>query len=227
MRSHLKATVAESSADYSLLFREMYCTTAQSLADSLSLSIENLGVSYDQILETGIQSSQRTRIIHASGTTANGHQFGRGQFVFLVKHASRTEAAQLSSSGYRFADPSNVVGTVSRAMQVDRADVERHVARMHDYYGPQSAFKPGVHIGFFGMRPNIQRGFNVVVKENQTHEIPSTPLPVKCLDAAQDEFVMQYIGKNVDTIIKELRAPEDFSPDFDMQTFRYFLQMVC
>jgi hypothetical protein len=53
MKSHLKATVGGSSADYSLLFREMFCVTAQALADSVGLPLESLSVTYDHILETG------------------------------------------------------------------------------------------------------------------------------------------------------------------------------
>jgi hypothetical protein len=146
----------------------------------------------------------------------------------LVKHASRIEAAHLASAGYRFAELNNVFGTISRALQVDKHDVENQLGRMRGYHGPQHAFKPGVHIGFFGMRPNVQKGFNVVVREDSTHVIPSVQLPIKSVDAAQlakQEFIMQYMGKGVNTILKELRAPAT-SIDLDIEPFRYSISWI-
>jgi hypothetical protein len=220
MKSHLKVTVGESSADYSLLFREMFCVTAQALADSLGLPLESLGIAYDHILETGIVRSQRVRSLSGSRTmTVN---YGRGQFVFLVKHASRAEAGHLTSSGFRFAVPTNVVGTVARAMQIDRNEALHLLERMTGYYGPRPTFSPGVHIGFCGMRPIVQRGFNIVVRESQTHAIPSLQLPIGLLNEEQLAFIVSFAGKNVHEILKELRVPQPPRMDYDMQIFRYF-----
>jgi hypothetical protein len=225
MRNHLNVTLAESSADYSVLFREMFCVAAHSLATSLTVPIETLGVLDDKIIDTGMQRSKRQKGAASGLTLPDTHQFGRGQFVFLVKHASRSEAEHLQSSGYRFAEQNNVIGTVSRAMQIEPEYAGAQIRRMNDYYGPQYTFAPGVHVGFFGMRPNVQKGFNVVVKENQSYSIPSSQLPFDSLTPAQEEFLMQYVGKGVETILKELRAPQPVSPDFDMQRFRYFICM--
>jgi hypothetical protein len=223
MRSHLKATVGESSADYSLLFREMFCVTAQALADSMSLPLESLGVAYDQILETGI-NQRRSRAI-SRRTSLTTSSFGRGQFLFLVKHASRAEAAHLLSSGYRFADPVHIVGNVARAMQIDRRDAESQLGKMSNYYGPTGTFEPGVNIAFFGMRPNVvQKGFNVIVRENRSHVIPSMQLGVDVLDDEQRLFVMNFVGKTVDQVLQELRVPQTpqvHKLNYDMQTFRY------
>lgn len=222
MRNHLKANVGESSADYSLLFREMFCVTAQALADSMSLPLERLGVAYDQILETGIKQ-QRSRSL-SGRTSPVTSSFGRGQFLFLVKHASRAETAHFLSSGYRFADPVHIVGNVARAMQIDRTEAERQLGKMRRYNGPSDTFEPGVHLAFFGMRPNVLKGFNVVVPENRPHVIPSMQLPVNVLDDEQKPFVMSFGGRTVDQVLQELRLPQT-SPahrlNYDMQTFRY------
>ena len=91
---------------------------------------------------------------------------------------------------------------------------------MLEHYGPQSTFRPGVHVGFFGMRPNVQRGFNVVVYEKQTHTIPSTQLPLQSLDDYQKAFVLSFSGKRVEDILKELRFSHTPRMDYDMQTFK-------
>ena len=220
MRNHLKATVRGSSADYSPLFREMFCITAQALADSLSLPLENLGIAYDEILETGVKQKQSRSL--SGRLFPPPTNFGRGQFLFLVKHASRAEAAHLLSSGYRFADPVHIVGNVARAMQIDRTDAESQLAKMSKYYGPADTFEPGVHLAFFGMRPKVvQKGFNVIVRENLSHVIPSMQLGVDVLDDEQKPFVMSFVGRTVDQVLQELRAPQTHKLNYDMQTFRY------
>jgi len=227
MRSHLKDTVAEISADYSLLFREMFCVSAQALADSMSLPLENLGIAYDQILETGVVRSRRQRQVSSTSTTRSLNlSYGRGQFLFLVKHASKSEVSHLMSSGYRFTEPNNVVGLIARAMQITRTEADTQLKKMRDYYGPQSAFSSGVHIGFFGMRPNVQKGFNVVVRDDQSHVIPSLQLPITHLTEEQKDFMMSFAGKSVEEILNELRVPQAHKLDYDMLAFRYYVQIT-
>ena len=227
MRSHLSSTGVESQVDYSVLFREMFCVTAQSLADSMSVSLEELGVAYDQILETGVLAPKMwiQRFFKRSQTSSNskvvtyGHA---GQFLFLVKHVSRTEATHLLSSGFRFAEQGHVIATIARAMKIERTEAEKHLSRMSSYTGAQRVFTPGVHLAFFGMRPNVRKGFNVVVNENASHTIPSTQLLQTELDASQHEFIHRYMGKTVDEILRELRAPENETQlDYEIKSFRY------
>jgi hypothetical protein len=139
-----------------------------------------------------------------------------------VKHASRAEAAHLLSSGYRFADPVLIVGNVARAMQIDRTDAESQLVKMSNYYGPADTFEPGVHLAFFGMRPKVvQKGFSVIVRENRSHVIPSMQLRVDVLDDEQKPFVMRFVGRTVDEVLQELRAPQTHKLNYDMHTFRY------
>jgi len=219
MRNHLKDAVAESSADYSLLFREMFCVSAQALADSMSLPLESLGIAYDQILETGVVRSRRQR--QASAQRSITTSYGGGQCLFLVKHASKSETNHLMSSGYRFTEPANIVGVIARSMQITRNEAEMQLKKMRNYTGPQCGFPPGVHIGFFGMRPNVQKGFNVVVREDESHVIPSLQLPISYLNDEQREFVMSFAGKSVAEILMELRGAQPHKLDYDMQAFRY------
>jgi hypothetical protein len=218
MRSHLKDPVSESSSEYSLLFREMFCVSAQSLADSMSLPLESLGITYDEILVTGIIQSQYRSGLFCSISTSYR---ASGQCLFLVKHASKAETAHLLAAGYRFAEPDHVVGIIARAMQITRDEAERQMKNMSEYYGPHSMFQPGVHIGFFGMRPNMQKGFNVIVRKDLSYSIPSLQLPVAQLNAAQKRFVLSFAGMSVVEILRKLRAPPT-GLDYEIRSFRYF-----
>lgn len=229
MRNHLRAVESEISADYSVIFREQFCVASQALADSIGVPLENLGISYDQILETGIQQhglqlnfnfwSRRSSRSSSRGSSITS--FGRGQFLFLVKHASRAEADHLLGSGYRFADPVNVVGTIARAMQINRVDGEMQIKKLAAYHGPVNTFAPGTHIAFLGLRPMLQKGFTIMVKEKKPHEIPTIQLLADKLSGARNGFILEFAGKTMDEILTELRIPQTTGLGLDMQNFRY------
>lgn len=215
MRNHLKENVSLESADYSVLFREMFCIAARKLSDSMCLPFENMGILYDRILETG----NHTRSNRASSPSAP--RFGKGQFLFLVKHASRAETEHLLASGYRFGEPSNVLGTVARAMQVERSYIEQELGMMREYQGPRNGFTAGVHVGFCDMRPNMMRGFNIVVRKDQSHAIPSSELNLTSLDADQKAHVLELAGQTVRSVMTALSKQSDITYSPDIQTLRY------
>jgi hypothetical protein len=225
MRNHLQAVEGETSANYSVIFREQFCIASQALADSIGVPLENLGISYDQILHTGIQQhGLQLNLNFWSRRSSRGSSitsFGRGQFLFLVKHASRAEADHLLGSGYRFADPVNIVGTIARAMQINRADGEMQIKKLAAYHGPVDTFAPGTHIAFLGLRPMLQKGFTIMVKEKKLHAIPSIQLFPDKLSDARRGFVLGFAGKTMDEILSELRIPQTTGLGLDMQNFRY------
>jgi hypothetical protein len=59
------------------------------------------------------------------------------------------------------------------------------------------------------------------VPENRSHVIPSIQLGVDVLDDEQKPFVMSFVGRTVDQVLQELRAPQTHKLNYDMQTFRY------
>jgi hypothetical protein len=210
MRNHLKDNVSQDSADYSVLFREMFCLAARRLADSMCLPFENLGILYDRILETGNTPTNRSA----------SPRFGKGQFLFLVKHASRAETEHLLASGYRFGEPINVLATVARTMQVEKTYIEAELGMMREYRGPQTVFQPGVHVAFCDMRPNLARGFNIVVKKEQSHAIPSSELSLWSLDKEQKACCVELSGQTVRSIVTELSSQGAKTLNPEVQTFR-------
>jgi len=72
MRNHLKDNMSTDSADYSVLFREMFCVAiaARILADFMCLPFENMGILYDRILVMPLRIVlARKRAIHVPGET--------------------------------------------------------------------------------------------------------------------------------------------------------------
>ena len=213
MRNHLKGNVSSEAADYSVLFREMFCVAAKRLSDSMCLPFENMGILHDRIIETGNAPSTRS-------ISPDAPRFGKGQFLFLVKHASRAETEHFLASGYRFGEPNFVLASVARAMQVDRNYIEEELGLMRQYRGPQTVFQPGVHVGFCDMRPNLARGFNIVVKKEQSHAIPSSELNLSSLDTEQKGCVAEAAGQTVRSIVSELSGDTDMKRSAKVQLFR-------
>lgn len=216
MRNHLKSNLSSDSADYSVLFREMFCIAARRLSDTMCLPFENMGILYDRILETGKTPATRS-------VSPGGPRFGKGQFLFLVKHASRAETEHLLASGYRFGEPSKVIATVARAMQVDRNYIEEELTLMREYHGPQTVFKRGVQVGFCDIRPNLARGFNVVVKKGQSHAIPASALDLSSLDEEQKAAVVGFAGQTVSSIVTDLSCETDVKSSAKVELFRWAL----
>ena len=60
-------------------------------------------------------------------------------------------------------------------MQVqERSYIEEEMGMMREYHRPQNVFQPRVHVGLCNMRPNLARGFNIVVRKEQSHAIPTS-----------------------------------------------------
>lgn len=215
MRNHLKENLLLDSADYSVLFREMFCVAARRLSESMCLPFENMGILYDRILETG----NHTRTNRES--PPSGPRFGRGQFLFLVKHASRAETEHLLASGFRFGELSNVVSIVARAMQVEKSYIEEELSMMRGYHGPQIGFKAGVHVGFCDMRPNLTRGFNIVARKDHSYAIPSSDLTLASLDTDQKVYALSFAGQTVRSVVTALSKQSDISYTREIQAFRF------
>ena len=89
---------------------------------------------------------------------------------------------------------------------------------MREYHGPQNVFQPGVHVGLYNMRPNLARGFNIVVRKEQSHEIPTSHLGLSCLEKEQKACALEFAGQTVRSIITELSDQTKLSSE--VQTFR-------
>ncbi len=75
------------------------------------------------------------------------------KILFLVRHASRSECADLQSMGFRFAPTSSVVDMLARFMQVTTDELRPHLAALRNYKTDLQTLSPGVHLAGFVMRP--------------------------------------------------------------------------
>ncbi|GAO48507.1 hypothetical protein SAICODRAFT_92499 [Saitoella complicata NRRL Y-17804] len=220
MKKHIRLVQKDDTLDYSILFREMFCSAAQSLADSLHEPLEELGALYDCIVQTGVKRSGKSDKNADLESGLAAPVYGKGQFLFVVKHASRAQVTKLQASGYRFAEVHNVADLLSRAMQIDQQEVIRQIESMRDYLSADKSFAPGVHVGIFAVRANLHRGFKVLVKEDARHMIPSFQLGVMSITPEFKQILQSYGGETVSSVLKQLRQPSKIKLDMVTQQLR-------
>ena len=170
---------------YDVVFRELFCVAAQSLADQIKTPLGQVGFLWDQILPTGRggeilhRQKEIDQILGSelsptkaekeldgdsdSDSAEKGQgrprvqEYGRGSLMFLVRRVEQPRDVEaLEAAGYRFADPRQVAGIISTSMQIKSRNV---VGKLHDMqrYAEQEglALEPGVHLGLFAVRARV------------------------------------------------------------------------
>lgn len=205
---------------YSIVFRELFCVAAADLADSLGFPLDEMGVLYDEIINTG-QSSRKRKNALSCRTEAYAKQssmsfdleglagFGRGQLLFLVRKVIRQDAEQLLANGYRFAGLSNIIDILAHDMRVDKSELGERLLSMRDYVNANNILEPGVHTGLFAIRAHIGGEFDVLVRRDARNQLPTMQLPVDKLEEWQTDYLDTLEGKTVTVCLKVLKSKSE------------------
>ncbi|KAK5634999.1 hypothetical protein RRF57_010711 [Xylaria bambusicola] len=200
--------------NYDVVFRELFCLAAASLASRLKKQLTDVGVLWDEILPTGdararhpkenlSDSSERGESMEVSQS-----QSGRGSLMFLVRrleHSSDVE--KLEAAGFRFADIHQVSSIIRHGMKIKAADLSHTLAEMATY-AEQPMTDTGVHLGFFGIRARVSGfGFDVLVERGARNLLPSSKLPLERLEPWHTDFLNKHYGLNVPSLLMALRDP--------------------
>ena len=251
MRSHLRNTktfknsryrrragsVDDNARDYSALFKKLFCVAAKDLADVVQLPLEDMGVLDGTIMNTGtLGKSARLKVLQGLSTryseldNAEKGQppliFGRGQLLFLVRRASRSQALRLQSTGYRFATISNVVELLARSMEVTKGELLPQLKRMRDHSVTERLLEPGVHLGCFALRPVLHRGFDVLVHKDAGNMMPTSKLTKSKLEQWQIEVLQRMENWTVAMCCERLRLGSLFADPEQQQFSRQLLESL-
>ncbi|CUS14729.1 unnamed protein product [Tuber aestivum] len=210
MRQHLQhynpnSHTADFVEDYSFVFREMFCIAAQDLADGTHRNLDDLGVLYDEIITTGVSVSNMIPGKNSEYTDVEaGH--GKGKILFLIKKVAKDEAANLTSTGYRFTDISNVLEIISRSTQVPKETLIHHLSSMKTYNSPERMLQPGVHVGCFAVRANVNSGFEILVRVDRQDSLPTAQLSMSALETRHIKFLKENEGVGVGRLLSDMGA---------------------
>ncbi|KFY31704.1 hypothetical protein V493_00884 [Pseudogymnoascus sp. VKM F-4281 (FW-2241)] len=200
--------------NYSVIFRELFCTAAADLAEQLNEPLENVGVLFDEMFNTGEKHSAK------SGTTSKGsnastdeesnaaptHVLSRGQLLILVRSVAKTEADRLAASGYRFAEIQSVAPILSRSMQINCDDLPGRLTNMYEYSKDTPIMNPGVHLALFALRACVRGGFDILVPKNRRNQLPAMQLSTDNLRGWETEYLSQLDGLSISACLKFLNA---------------------
>lgn len=176
----------ETYSDYSVLFRERFCTAASSLAASLHLTLEKIGVLYDDILDTGtlkVEENRRYTLHNGRSVTDvesafRVNAFGKGQLLFLTRRLQADEADSLLNAGFRFASVQQVGRFIAETLQIPFSTLDLHMTSLKHYVDHLSTSeKTGTWLGCFALIPKPHSsGFDVAVKRGEQDQLPDVQL---------------------------------------------------
>ena len=230
-------SIERSAGDNSAFFKKLFCVTAKDLADMVQLPLEDIGVLDGTIVNTGtLSKATGSKLLHSLRTKKGDLDsaekgrlpmiFGRGQLLFLVRKASRSQASRLQSSGYRFATFSNVIELLARSLEVTREELLPQLIHMRDQSGHERLLEPGVHLGCFALRPIFQRGFEVLVLKDFRNMLPTSLLTKSKLEQWQVEVLQSMDNWTVAKCCERLRGGSLFADPKQQEFSRQLLESL-
>ncbi len=188
----------------------------------------NMGVLWDEIFATGIETRPATRLsttldgMLGFGRRQNvahdqddflekghGHRYaewGRGSLMFLVRQVETTQDIErLEAAGFRFAKPNQVADIIRSTMQIKTRRLEEKLRDMAAYSDRMEIADPGVHVGLFAVRARMDKyGFDVLVNRNGRSTLPSVRLPFYQLETWQKQFLKTIDGLPLPVLLTRL-----------------------
>jgi len=239
--SGLPAGPNELSANFALIFKQLFCVAAQRLANHLHEPLERLGVLFEEPLDTGTihvsalangidggASSGRYQSIEGE-SSAGPQMFARGKYLFLNRQLTKDEAAKLASVGYRFASVGQVAELLARNLQIERTTAVARFERMRLSVSADRLPPPGVHLACFIVRPSVYEGFEILVPATTQSRLPFSTIRSDDLTQLQ---IQQLRGLENLTINEILRVLVDsssslqFDEEFRRQLYNSFVKLV-
>ena len=213
--------MGDGAEDYSLLFKELFCLAAYDLAHVIQLPLEQLGVLYNGIFNTGTvrKPNKKDFVLRSSaivdlenfviGTGEKGgssQPFGRGQVLFLVRRLGKSDLTHMQSIGFRFAAIDNILESLADTMQVTKDELRQNLENLRRYAEEEYMLEPGIHLACFALRPLYQRGFDVLVRQEARNLLPSERIPLTRLDKWHFDFLSRMENWTLATCRERLRT---------------------
>ncbi|KAI1126584.1 hypothetical protein F5Y10DRAFT_211089 [Nemania abortiva] len=198
--------------DYDVIFRELFCLAAASLATRLQELLPSVGVLWDSILPTGKARQYHPRE-NLDDSSERGESMsiressrGLGSLMFLVRRVECfSKVRKLEAAGFRFADVRQVSSIIRSGMHIETPNLSQTLADMAAYTRQSTTIDPTVHLGFFGIRARLHgHGFDVLVEKGERNYLPASKLPLERLEPWHIEFLRQYDGSGISSLRRGL-----------------------
>ncbi|KAK6074038.1 mhyt domain signaling [Seiridium cupressi] len=221
--------------NHDIIFRELFCLAAETLASRMTENIQDIGRLWGEIFHTGTEANTAARMSEAFdvATRSTGkidemkdpgqlerglHQrpdgYGRGSLMFLVRRIeSQNEISRLEAAGYRFAETHRVIDIIKSSMQIKTRHLEEKLREMSGHSELDGMLEPGVHVGLFAVRARVDKfGFDVIVDAETRSTLPTRKLPYRKLEQWQKDILAQVEGLPIQTLLIRLAMIQEGSP---------------
>lgn len=199
--------------EFYLVFQELFCVTAADLANDLKQPLSQMGVLYEEIINTG--DAPRTKMGKNSDASsldlereaAGQLGLGKGQILFLVNHISRRTAEDLQAAGYRFTPPASVLHIIASRLQMSRSALRLRIDAMKEYNTEFPLLDPGLHFAMFAVQATIgvgKLGFNILARKDAKNLIPTMQVMIQEYQDWMPEYLKRLENLNVITAGKFL-----------------------
>lgn len=190
MKEHVKLSYPcnNEQIDYSLIFKERFIVTATRLAELLHEPLSQVGILYDGIMKTGQKKRRRSKRDEEMLNQIS-RMYGKGQMLFLIKHANRSECNRYLSYGFRFAPVHLILDGLVRSLQVPREEITEYIDSMKLYRIYEESYKPGIYVGIFIIKAHVHHGLKILIDKFNDSMIPCKMLSLRMLDQEQMSFL--------------------------------------
>ena len=186
--------------------------------------MEKIGTLLDEILNTGTTNRLRSATVRLSKKSQPGrlqalrkaeegdspYSLGRGQVLFLYRHVTKSDAARLLASGFRFVRIDAILDLLAGSMEVDKDSLRECLKRMQDHPGTEEEMESGLHLALFALKPLHLRGFEVLVNGKARHLLPSTRIQGQQIEQWQRNLLESLDGCTVPTVREKLQCQADY-----------------
>lgn len=237
--SPVSDAASEVSLNFSNVFKQLFCVTASQLSASLHESLENIGVLFEEHLETGtlhlFKTAKRQRDDDRSNSAfgkdleSDLFNLGRGKYLFLNRQLTKTSADRYAAMGYRFASIDQVTELIARNMDVRSDRMLNHLERMKTATAPGRLTLKGVHVGCFMVRPSIHQSFDILVPTNAQNRLPMVSLKLRLLTTWHRQVLERYDEMSVGDVLRKLHQDTSKSGaerDFMFSLHAALLQLI-
>ena len=232
------------SFDFAIVFKQLFCVAAQSLAKLMQEPLDQLGVLFEEPMATGAGGMHRyvslprtprmSRSSMKSGTMDKDlnqapYQFGRGQYLCVTKRIGKDEAQKFQAQGYRFATIKQINDPLARSMQVPREWMLRRLERMRICSSPdENLMEGGTHLACFMLRPStVHKSFDILVPLQMQNRLITAQLQARPLTPKQRAFLQRFDEQTVEQALKLLVSESGSLAEPEEQEFRWhFYQAV-
>jgi len=236
----------DSDASYSVIFREMFCVTAQDIARSMETRLQDLGYLFEDVLTTGTLLT-KTLFRDAQGKTViatdvdivqkdvemgqfNPRLFGRGQLLVLTRQVGTEEANRLQDIGYRFASTDQIGDQLARSLQVSRHDLNGLMIRLQAFCERTPPIpSAGTYLASFLLQPSpVMKGLDIIVEKATPDRLPMVKFSSEELSSRQKKILASFNGCTLDQCLHRIQARYSMVSEEDifLEKFRNKIQKL-